>query len=263
MPNSGVNAEVKLPDSFSIALSHSMDRWQFLADYTWTGWDSIQDLSIYRRAPRAAACSSTPLNFKNSWRAGLGVNYQLNPEWKLRGGIAYDTTPVQDAYRTPRLPDQDRTWLSIGAQWTVSKQLAIDFGYAYLFVRDGSSNLPSVETEPALRLHDHAEGQPHRHVHRQREHPRDPGAVQLLTRTARSNGRSRAAVLIVRPSMGAILEVQVLPRVDHCAVEAKRHIRARATERGKEARSETARRGTRTGSEAMPSRASGQWTAKL
>ena len=46
------------------------------------------------------------------------------------------------------------------------------------------------------------------------------------------------------------------------ASEAKRNC-ARATERGKEARSETASRGTRTGSEAKPSRASGQRTAKL
>ena len=30
----------------------------------------------------------------------------------------------------------------------VSKQLAIDFGYAYLFVKDASSNLPSVEPNP-------------------------------------------------------------------------------------------------------------------
>lgn len=150
LPNSGVNATVKLPDSFSIAVSHSMDRWQILADYTWTGWDSIQDLSIYRSGTASCCLTSTALKFKDSWRAGLGVNYQLNPAWKLRGGIAYDTTPVQDAYRTPRLPDQDRTWLSIGAQWNASKQLAVDFGYAYLFVRDGSSNLPSLETnQPA------------------------------------------------------------------------------------------------------------------
>jgi long-chain fatty acid transport protein len=148
LPNSGVNATVKLPDSFSVAIAHSMDRWQFLADYTWTGWDSIQNLSIYRSGAATCCLTNTALNFKNSWRAGLGVNYQLTPEWKLRGGVAYDTTPVQDEFRTPRLPDQDRTWLSIGAQWVFSKQGALDFGYAYLFVKDGSSNLPSVDTNP-------------------------------------------------------------------------------------------------------------------
>jgi long-chain fatty acid transport protein len=144
--NGGIKSDIKLPDTFSVALSHSMDRWQFLADYTWTGWDSIQNLSIYRS--NGTGLTSTPLNFKNSWRAGLGVNYQLTGEWKLRGGVAYDTTPVQDQDRTPRLPDQDRTWLAIGAQWQFSKQGALDFGYAYLFVKDASSNLPNIDPSP-------------------------------------------------------------------------------------------------------------------
>jgi len=150
LPNSGVNADVKLPDSFSVAFSHSMDRWQFLVDYTWTGWNTIQDLSIYRSGSATCCLTSTPLNFKDSWRAGLGVNYQLNSEWKLRGGIAYDTTPVQDQYRTPRLPDQDRTWLAAGAQWALSKQMAFDFGLAYLFVKDANSNLPNQEPASAI-----------------------------------------------------------------------------------------------------------------
>jgi long-chain fatty acid transport protein len=148
--NGGVSADIKLPDTFSVALAHSMDRWQFLADYTWTGWDSVQDLSIYRTGSSVCCLTSTPLNFKNSWRAGLGVNYQLNNEWKLRGGIAYDTTPVQDQYRTPRLPDEDRTWLAAGAQWAFHKQGAFDFGLAYLFMKDGSSNLPNQEAASSV-----------------------------------------------------------------------------------------------------------------
>ena len=181
LPNSGVNATIKLPDSFSVALAHSMDRWQFLADYTWTGWDSIQNLSIYRSGTTTCCLTNTALNFKNSWRAGLGVNYQLNAEWKLRGGVAYDTTPVQDQYRTPRLPDQDRTWLSIGAQWAFSKQGALDFGYAYLFVKDASSNLPSIDPSPPSGFTSTPAGQPRRELQRERQHPRRAGALQLLT----------------------------------------------------------------------------------
>jgi len=145
--NGGVKADIKLPDTFSIALSQQIGpRWQILADYTWTGWDSIQALTIFRS--NGLGLSSTPLNFKNSWRIGVGANYQLTPEWKLRGGLAYDTTPVQDEFRTPRLPDQDRTWLAIGAQWAMSKTVAFDTGLAYLFIKDASSNLPNFTPQP-------------------------------------------------------------------------------------------------------------------
>ena len=47
----------------------------------------------------------------------------------FRAGLAYDQSPVRDAQRTPRLPDNDRTWLAIGAQYRASPQLAFDVGY--------------------------------------------------------------------------------------------------------------------------------------
>jgi long-chain fatty acid transport protein len=149
LPNSDIKADLKLPDTFSIALSHQFTpRWQVVADYTWTGWDTVHDLTVFRA--NGALLTSTPLRFENSWRAGVGANYQLNPETKLRAGIAYDTTPVQDAFRTPRLPDEDRTWLAGGAQWMLSKQAALDVGLAYLFVKDASSALPNQETPTSL-----------------------------------------------------------------------------------------------------------------
>lgn len=145
VPDGDIEADVDLPATFYLALSHQVNRqWQILADYTWTGWDSIQDLTIKRT--NGTTLTSTPLNFKNSWRVGLGANYQLNDVWKLRFGVAYDETPVQDEYRTPRLPDQDRTWLAVGAQYVMSKQLAFDFGFAYLFIDDSPSNLPNQDT---------------------------------------------------------------------------------------------------------------------
>lgn len=147
LPNGNIKADVKLPDTLSIALAHQLnDRVQLLADYTWTGWDSIQDLSIYRDT--GAGLSSLPLRFKNSWRAGVGVNYQLDERWKLRGGVAFDRTPVKDEFRTPRLPDQDRRWLAVGAQFKISKQAILDFGYAHLFIKDASSNLPNIDPAP-------------------------------------------------------------------------------------------------------------------
>jgi long-chain fatty acid transport protein len=64
----------------------------------------------------------------------------VNPAWKLRGGVAYDQSPVSNQFRTARIPDSDRTWLAIGAQWKPQSLsgLAIDVGYAHLFVKDAS-----------------------------------------------------------------------------------------------------------------------------
>ncbi len=143
LPNGPIRTTIKLPDWFSVAVAQQLGAsLQLLADFTWTDWSSIQDLSIFRTS--GALLSSTPLHFKDSWRLGLGANYQLNPMWKLRGGFAYDKSPVQDEFRTPRLPDESRTWLAAGAQWAFSQAGAIDVGFAYLFVNSASSNLDPI-----------------------------------------------------------------------------------------------------------------------
>jgi long-chain fatty acid transport protein len=141
---SNVEADVKLPETFSIGLSHQFNpKLRVLADYTYTGWDSIQSLDIIRTSGplNGRTLSSTPLNFKNTWRAGVGAEYQVNQPWLLRAGIAYDKAPVQDDFRTPRLPDNDRTWLSVGARFTHSAALSFDFGYTYIWVDDAPSQL--------------------------------------------------------------------------------------------------------------------------
>jgi long-chain fatty acid transport protein len=132
---------------FSIAAAQQViPSLRLLADFTWTGWSSIEDLDIFRAS--GTGLTSTPLEFEDSWRVGLGAEYQLAPTWKVRAGVAYDKSPVDDEFRTPRLPDDDRTWVSGGLQWAFAGNGAIDVGLAHLFVSEPSSNLPNVDPAP-------------------------------------------------------------------------------------------------------------------
>jgi long-chain fatty acid transport protein len=146
--NGGAKADLRLPQTFSLALSQKFtDELRMLLDVTATRWDSISTLTVIATSgPAAGPVSSTPLNFKNTWRAGAGLEYQLNAPWLLRAGAAYDRAPVQDAYRTPRLPDSDRTWLAVGARFAPAPAWAIDFGYAYLWFKDAPSELATPPT---------------------------------------------------------------------------------------------------------------------
>jgi long-chain fatty acid transport protein len=64
----------------------------------------------------------------------------MNPQTKLRFGVALDKTPTNDVDRTARLPDQDRTWLAFGVQYKPSKAGILDFGYAHEFIDDAKIN---------------------------------------------------------------------------------------------------------------------------
>lgn len=140
IPNGAVSADVRMPGSASWSIFHQVDpKWDVMADISWTDWSTIKSLNVVRSS--GALLTTTPLNWSDTWRFSAGASYRYSNAWTLRFGAAYDQSPVPDADRTPRVPDQDRTWLAIGAQYKPSKQMAIDVGYAYLFVRNATSRL--------------------------------------------------------------------------------------------------------------------------
>ena len=152
---SSVEVDLKVPQTAALGVSHEFTPGlRALADYTWTGWDSVQALNIIATSGAFAGqpVRTLALNFRNSWRAGAGLEYQLTPTWLLRGGLAYDRAPVQDAFRTPRLPDEDRKWLAAGVRFQPNAPWSVDIGYAHLWVKSASSSLAPAGAVPgALR----------------------------------------------------------------------------------------------------------------
>lgn len=137
--DTGARASVDLPESLSVSGYMDIDpKWSVMGDVTWMRWSRFEELRI--NFDNGAPASVTPEEFRNTVRVAVAVNYRYNDQWKLRGGIAWDESPVRDEFRTPRIPDNDRTWLAFGAQFKPSRQGTWDFGYAHLFVKDSSIN---------------------------------------------------------------------------------------------------------------------------
>ena len=151
VPGMNLPAEVAidLPDSASLALSHmTNDRLQLLGDFTWMGWSSIPAM-VVKSPSSGAVLSNEPLNFKDSYRVGVGGQYKYDDTLRLRAGIAYDRSTVRNvADRTVRPPDASRTWLSIGLNHQFNKQTSIDVGYSHLFFDKASTD--RANSNPSL-----------------------------------------------------------------------------------------------------------------
>jgi long-chain fatty acid transport protein len=149
--DSPITADLKVPASASWSIFHQLNpQWDLLGDITWTQWSSLEALNIVRNT--GFVLESTPFKWRDTWRIGVGANYRPNQTWTVRFGVAYDETPTSDLYRTPRIPDQNRTWLAVGGQYKISNASAIDFGYAHLFVSDPTVSLtgpPALTTAQA------------------------------------------------------------------------------------------------------------------
>jgi long-chain fatty acid transport protein len=144
-PDGPVSLDIKMPDSFSASMVQRMsDKSDIMADVTLTGWSVFNQLNVVRS--NGTTLSSTPENWKNTWRVSVGANHHYNEQWTVRAGLAYDQSPVSDTYRTARIPDNSRTWLSFGGQYKFSKASAVDFGYAHLFVNNAAISKNATAT---------------------------------------------------------------------------------------------------------------------
>ena len=150
---SGMGTQLNLPENieFSGAFQAS-PKLELLASGTWTNWSRFKDLNINFDTPAAAAGSATSTtseNWNNSWRYSVGTNYKYSSSVVLRTGVSYDQTAIPDSqHRTPRIPDQSRTWLAFGAGWTLSPKNTLDAGYTHLFMKNAAIN---NTTEGSLR----------------------------------------------------------------------------------------------------------------
>ncbi|WP_026225007.1 OmpP1/FadL family transporter [Methyloversatilis thermotolerans] len=132
-----VTADVELPDTATFSIVQKIsERWTMLGDVSWTGWSTLQELAVNR--VDGVNVTTEELKWRDTWRVAFGGTYAYTDTLAFKFGLAWDQTPVRDTTRLPRVPDEDRVWLSLGVQWKPNATSAVDVGYAHLFVKDAS-----------------------------------------------------------------------------------------------------------------------------
>ncbi len=140
-PVSGANADFTAPDLISFGAYHDInEQWAIMGEVQLQLWSTFDELRVLNDA--GGLITVTPENWDDSWFASLGATWKPSESWALRGGLAWEQTPVPDEFRTPRLTDEDRTWVALGAQYNVSPGFSIDASYTHIFIKDASINLP-------------------------------------------------------------------------------------------------------------------------
>ncbi len=146
-------AELDLPANASFGFNYQVnDTFSFQGEAAWTSWSRFKQLDakfLSNTAPQITD-SVTDEYWRDTWFYSLGGNWKLNEAWNLRAGLAKDQGAVTDPRRTPRIPDGDRTWVSVGASYAFSRSFAVDVAYTHLFVKDSTIGLTTTaaQTDP-------------------------------------------------------------------------------------------------------------------
>ncbi len=151
LSDGGGKADLTVPANLNLGVYHQLsDRLALMANAEWTEWSSFDELVVEFDDGRDP--SRTEENWDNTWAFSVGANYALTPQWLLRAGLGFDETPIPSAeYRTPRVPDADRTWTSLGATWMPLPALGITAGYLHVFGDDVEIDQDGSKQENASR----------------------------------------------------------------------------------------------------------------
>lgn len=151
---SDAELDLTTPETINFSVTQQMtDRLKLMAGASWVRWSRFDQILV--TDPSGNEITNELQNYSNAWAYALGGEYQLNPQLALRAGITLDFTPTSDEFRSARIPSDDRRIFSIGAGWTPTDDLTLDFAYSYLTERsthvdqsrtDGGGALTSTYT---------------------------------------------------------------------------------------------------------------------
>jgi long-chain fatty acid transport protein len=126
-------APITLPDSLAFsAVVTPYTGLRLLGTVEWTNWSLFDAIRV--QDTNGGPISTSTQGYSDSWSFHFGSEYDVTDRWTLRAGFAADSTPTSDTYRSSRVPDGDRTWLTAGATMRLNDSLAVRLSYAHVFV---------------------------------------------------------------------------------------------------------------------------------
>ncbi len=145
-----IKAGTTLPEIVTLSMRHGInDRFTLLGSVEWTNWSRLEKLDVvcannttggnpvFCPLGNGQLVNRLDLNWHDGWFFSLGGEYQYTDALKLRAGLAYEISPIQNATERPhRVPDADRIWASVGATYKWSEMMSFDLAYTHIFVED-------------------------------------------------------------------------------------------------------------------------------
>jgi len=143
-PNAPDSIDVTTPETASANFFRQIDpRWAVMGDVTWVRNSRLNEIRVKQGTVGGVSQGDLviPTNWKDSYRVSIGADYRYSDSWLFRTGLAWEQSPIRsDETRHPALPDSDRIWLSLGANYQINKNNSIDVAYSFIDFKNVNTN---------------------------------------------------------------------------------------------------------------------------
>jgi long-chain fatty acid transport protein len=116
------------------------DRIALLATFNWEDWSEADDLSV----TLGGVSTNAATGFMDTYKFGVGANYQLTPSTMLQTGLMYDTSALKNKDRTTALPIDDQIRFAFGFQHELTDSTRLGLSFVYLNLGQGEVRRATV-----------------------------------------------------------------------------------------------------------------------
>lgn len=131
-----ISTELPFPQYVEInAHWQATEELALLGIFNWEDWSSADKL----RVTLAGRTVDATTGFEDTYKIGLGANYQLNEKWLLQTGLIVDTSAFKNKTRTTAIPVDQQIRFAFGFQHDFNE--AITLGASFVYANLGDSEV--------------------------------------------------------------------------------------------------------------------------
>jgi long-chain fatty acid transport protein len=136
LTTSKMDLGMTVPQMAMFSAYHEIDeKWAVMGNVGWQDWSRFGKVEV-----RIDSVDPTSLTvdskYKDTWHAALGVQYRHTPKWTFTTGVAYDSSAVDDQYRTVSVPMGVIWGFALGAQYAIQSNLTLGAAYQFAWLGD-------------------------------------------------------------------------------------------------------------------------------
>ena len=129
--------DMSVPQTVLLSVAHDLDtQWKLLGSLGWQDWSEFGEIGVEVDANAADVSRTANRQYKDTWHASIGTQYQATPRLRWSVGLGYDSSAVEDKNRTVDNPMGDAWRLATGINYQIDEGLDLHAAYTLVWLGD-------------------------------------------------------------------------------------------------------------------------------
>lgn len=129
--------DMNVPQTVLLSVAHQLDpQWKLLGSLGWQDWSDFGEIGVEVDANAAGVDRTIDRQYKDTWHASLGAQYQATKQLRWSMGLGYDSSAVDDKDRTVDNPMGEAWRFATGVNYQLEEGLDLHVAYTLVWLGD-------------------------------------------------------------------------------------------------------------------------------